>query len=229
MDKLIRRKVLISMLFIGLTMMGLFSYRYLPMELYPDAEYPTLHININTKTNLDPKYIENQAVIPVEGVVSGMERVEKINTRISPQGANTTVSFTKSTNIKYAYLKLEEKIKSITKNLPEEFTVQVSKAGSGMASDQFMTLQVLSSEDVDYVRNITDADIVPVLESTDGIASVNVMGGRQKSIEILLDKEKCKALNITASQISSLISGNMSEKTFAGSVKPAPAWQATSS
>ena len=134
MDKLIRRKVLISMLFIGLTMMGVFSYRYLPMELYPDAEYPTLHININTKTNLDPKYIENQAVIPVEGVVSGMEGVEKINTRISPQGANTTVSFTKSTNIKYAYLKLEEKIKSITKNLPEEFTVQVSKAGSGMAS-----------------------------------------------------------------------------------------------
>lgn len=218
MDKLIRRKVLISMLFIGLTMMGLFSYRYLPMELYPDAEYPTLHINISTKTNLDPQYIKSQAVIPIEGIISGMEGVEEINTRISSQGANTTVSFTKNTNIKYTYLKLEEKIKAIAKNLPEEFSVQVSKAGVGMASDQFMTLQVLSDEDIDYVRNITDADIVPVLESTDGIASVNVMGGRQKSIEILLDKEKCKALNITASQISTLISGNMSEKTFAGSV-----------
>ena len=191
MDKLIRRKVLISMLFIGLTMMGLFSYRYLPMELYPDAEYPTLHINISTKTNLDPQYIKSQAVIPVEGIISGMEGVEEINTRISSQGANTTVSFTKNTNIKYTYLKLEEKIKAIAKNLPEEFSVQVSKAGVGMASDQFMTLQVLSDEDIDYVRNITDADIVPVLESTDGIASVNVMGGRQKSIEILLDKEKC--------------------------------------
>ncbi len=44
------------------------------------------------------------------------------------------------------------------------------------------------------------------------------MGGRQKSIEILLDDEKCKALNITASQVSSLIGKNMSEKTFAGSV-----------
>lgn len=218
MDKLIKRKVLISMLFIGLTMMGLFSYRYLPMELYPDAEYPTLHINVRAKTNLDPKYIENQAVIPVEGVVSGIEGVEEIKTRINPQGANTTVSFSKNTNIKYAYLKLEERIKSITKNLPDEFTVQVNKAGTGMASDQFMTLQVLSSEDIDYVRNITDTDIVPILESTDGIASVNVIGGRQKSIEILLDKEKCKSLNITSSQISALIRNNMSEKTFAGSV-----------
>ena len=39
MNKLINRKVLISMIFIGLTMMGLFSYRYLLMELYPDAEF----------------------------------------------------------------------------------------------------------------------------------------------------------------------------------------------
>ena len=81
-----------------------------------------------------------------------------------------------------------------------------------------MTLQILGEDDIDYVRNITDADIAPILESTDGVASVTVIGGRQKSIEILLDQEKCKALNITASQVSSLISKNMSEKTFAGSV-----------
>lgn len=218
MNKLIKRTVLISMLFIGLTMMGVFSYSYLPMELYPDAEYPSLNVSINTKTELDPKYIESQAAIPVEGVISGMEGVEEIVTRISTQNARITVSFTKNTNIKYAYLKLEEKIKTLAKSLPEEFTVQVNKSGSGMASDQFMTLQILGDDDVDYVRNITDADIAPILESTDGIASVIVMGGRQKSIEILLDQEKCKALNITASQVSSMISKNMSEKTFAGSV-----------
>lgn len=218
MDKLIQRKVLISMIFIGLTMMGIFSYGYLQMELYPDAEFPSLNVSVNAKTDLDPKYIESQAAIPVEGVISGMEGVEEIITRISTRNARTSVSFTKNTNTKYAYLKLEEKIKTLAKTLPEEFTVQVSKSGTGKASDQFMTLQILGEDDVDYVRNITDADIAPILESTDGVASVTVMGGRQKSIEILLDQEKCKALNITASQVSSLISKNMSEKTFAGSV-----------
>ncbi len=206
------------MLFIGLTMMGIFSYRYLKTELYPDAEFPSLYVNISARTELDPKYIQNQAAIPVEGVISGMEGVEDITTRISTRNARITVSFTKNTRIKYAYLKLEEKIKTLAKTLPEEFTVQVSKAGSGRASDQFMTLQVLGDEDIDYVRNITDADIAPILENTDGIASVTALGGRQKSIEILLDQEKCKALNITPSQISSLISKNMSEKSFAGSV-----------
>lgn len=218
MHKLIHRKVLVSMLFIGLTLMGYFSYQYLPMELYPDAEFPSLNVNISAKTELDPKYIESQAAIPAEGIISGLEGVEKIETRITNRNARITVSFTKSTNTKYAYLKLEEKLKTLSKNMPEEFTVQVNKTGTGMVSDQFMTLQVLGDEDVDYVRNITDADIAPILESTDGIASVIVMGGRQKSIEITLDPEKCKALNLTASQISSLISKNMAEKTFAGTV-----------
>lgn len=216
MDKLIKRKVLISMLFIGLSLMGYFSYQYLPMELYPDAEFPTLSVNITAKTELDPKYIESQAVIPVEGVISGLEGVEEIDTRISTQNARISVSFTKSTNIKYAYLKLEERIKTISKNIPEEFKVQVSKSGAGRASDQFMTLMVLGDEDIDYVRNITDLDIAPILESTDGVAAVRVIGGRQKSIEIILDKAKCDALKITGSRISSLISRNMSEKTFVG-------------
>lgn len=218
MNTLINRKVLISMIFIGMTIMGIFSYRYLKMELYPDAEYPSLNVNISAKTELDCKYIESYGAIPVEGVISGMEGVEEITTSISPRNARIKVSFAKNTNVKYAYLKLEEKIKTLAKSLPEEFTVQVSKSGVGRASDQFMTLQIFGDEDIDYVRNIADADIVPILESTDGIASVAVLGGRQKSIEILLDQEKCKALNITTSLVSSLISKNMSEKSFAGSV-----------
>lgn len=218
MKKLLKRRVLISMLFIGLTLMGYFSYSYLPMELYPNAELPVLSVNIGTTTELDPKYIENQAVIPVEGVISTLEGVEKIETRISTRNARITVSFVKGTDVKYAYLKLDEKIKAIGGNIPEEFTVTVNKAPTGMVNSQFMTLFVLSDDDIDYVRSITDADIAPELENIEGVAGVIVMGGRQKSIEIILDEEKCAALKLTRSQISNMISRNMSEKTFAGPV-----------
>lgn len=218
MNKLIKRRVLISMLFIGLTMMGYFSYSYLPMELYPNAELPMLSVNVAAANEVDPKYIENQAAIPVEGVISTLEGVEKIQTRISTRSARITVTFVKGTDVKYAYLKLDEKIKAVAKNIPEEFKVTVNKASAGMVNSQFMTLFVLSGEDVDYVRSITDADIVPELENVEGVAGVMVMGGRQKSIEIILDESKCDALNLTRSQISNMISRNMSERTFAGPV-----------
>ena len=46
----------------------------------------------------------------------------------------------------------------------------------------FMNLRILGEDDIDYVRNIADSEIVPYLENIDGIANVTIMGGRQKSI-----------------------------------------------
>ena len=60
------------MLFIGLVMMGIFSQRYLPMELYPNADLPVLSVNVSAENELDPAYIENQAAIPVEGAASSL-------------------------------------------------------------------------------------------------------------------------------------------------------------
>ena len=69
------------MLFIGLVLMGIFSYKHLPMELYPNAELPVLSVSISSETESDPSYIENQVAIPVEGAVSALNGVEKIETR----------------------------------------------------------------------------------------------------------------------------------------------------
>jgi multidrug efflux pump subunit AcrB/ABC-type multidrug transport system ATPase subunit len=206
------------MIFIGLTLMGYFSYRFLSMELYPNAELPMLNVQITATQELDPSYIETKAAAPMEGVISTIEGVEKLETRISTRMASITVTFTKDTDIKYAFLKLDEKIKTASTTLPEKFRVTVNKTSTGMVSSQFMTVFVLSNEDVDYVRNITDKDIAPALENVDGVAGVMVIGGRQKSIEIIVDKEKCEALGINRSQISSLIASNMENKTFVGQV-----------
>ena len=218
MNTIIKRRVLVSMLFIGLVLMGIFSYKHLPMELYPNAELPVLSVSISPKTESDPSYIENQAAIPVEGAISSLNGVEKMETQIYSRGANISISFKQDVDLKYTFLQLEEKIKTISKNIPDIFTLRVSKSSAGAVSDMFMTLRILGEDDVDYVRNITDADIVPYLENIDGIANITTMGGRQKSIEVIIDPERCKALNITPSSISSKISSNLAEKSFAGSV-----------
>ncbi|HCC69590.1 MAG TPA: ABC transporter ATP-binding protein, partial [Bacteroidales bacterium] len=67
-------------------------------------------------------------------------------------------------------------------------------------------------------RNITDKDIKPELENIDGIAGVEVFGGRESSIEILLDEEACKANGITMNRVRSLIASNSNDKVFAGRV-----------
>jgi len=218
MNFIIQRKTLISMLFIGLSLLGFFSYKQLSMELYPIPEPVVLMVQISSQNEVDPSYLEQTGVIPTEGAISAMEGIDKIETRINNRGASITVSYNNDVDIKYAYLKLEQKLNSIKTTLPEGLFVQLFKAGMGSVSNQFMSLQIIGSGGVNRVRNVTDKDIRSKLESIDGIASVDIYGGREKSLDIILDHKKCEALNITPSKIASIISSGQKERTFTGSV-----------
>ncbi|MDR3251691.1 MAG: efflux RND transporter permease subunit, partial [Tannerella sp.] len=73
----------------------------------------------------------------------------------------------------------------------------------------------------DRVRNIVDEEIISEFENIDGVAGVSVYGGREKAIEVRLDKDACKALNITTSSISGMLSRNNQEKVYVGNVREA--------
>lgn len=204
------------MLFLGLTMLGYISYRQLPVELMPNAELPMLFVQIRSGIEVDPGYMENQAVIPIEGAISTMEGIESMESFINNQNASIQVNFKQNVNFKYTYLKLQEKIDLATANLDENFIVTVNRVDIEQLTNQFMELQIRGSGGVDRVRNIVDQEIAAEMENIDGIASVNVYGGKERSIEITYDAEACEAYDITPSQIRSAIMGNTTNRTFAG-------------
>lgn len=216
MKFIIERKVLISMLFVGLTLLGYISYRQLPVELMPDAELPMLYVQIGSRIEVDPSYMENQAIIPIEGAIGTMEGVETMETWLNSRQASIQVSFKKNVNFKYTFLKLQEKIEQAADNLPEEFTVMVNRVDVQQLSNQFMELQVRGSGGTDRLRNIVDQEVTREIENIDGIASVNVYGGKERSIEITIDKAACEAYGITMSQVRSALSRNSRNRTFTG-------------
>lgn len=218
MDFILKRRILVSMLVIGLSMLGYVSYRKLPVELIPNAQLPTLIVQVGTPLEVDPSYIENQAIIPVEGAIGTLENVERIESNISSRFGTIMVFYTKNADLKYANLKLQEKVDIVKGSIPEEFIINVIKIDLEQLTNQFMSLQVRGEGGVDRIRNITDRDIKPQLENIDGIAGVQVYGGQENSIEVRLNQKACKALEITPGQISSLLNSNSREKTFAGKV-----------
>ena len=218
MKFLINRRITISMIFLAITMLGIISYRQLSMELLPNAEYPTISVNVNSRTEVDPSYMESEVVMAIEGAIKTVEGIQYLNSDIGSSSARLTVNFKESVNLKYASIKVQEKIKEISKNLPEGFTVNVQKGGATGVQNSFMTLQIRGTGGVDRVRSIADEKITEHLENIDGVASVNVFGGREKSIEILLDKQSALARNLTTSSISQIISQNTQDRTFLGEV-----------
>ena len=218
MKFLINRRITISMIFLAVTLLGVISYKQLSMELLPNAEFPQISISINSRTDVDPSFLESQAVSIVEGAIKGVEGIEEINTNINAGNAIINVSFKKSVNFKYASIKLQEKVKGVSKDLPDGFTANIQKGRGSNVQSSFMSLQVRGDGGVDRVRSLADEKIVSKLENIDGIASVGVYGGREKSIEILLDKQAAAAYNVTTSSIGQLINQNSQARTFIGEV-----------
>ncbi|MBL7969541.1 MAG: efflux RND transporter permease subunit [Prolixibacteraceae bacterium] len=219
MKFIIDRKVLISMLFLGLTVLGYVSYRQLPVELLPNAELPFLFVQAGATTEMAPEYMENQVVVPLEGAIGTLEGIESIESNVNSRQASIVVYYQKDINFKYAYLKLQEKVNEIQSSMPENVRVNVAKVDLKQMNSQFMELQARGEGGVDRVRTIVDQDIQPDLENIDGIAAVNVYGGKQKSIEIILDTKACEAYNITPGKVRSVLSQNTRTRTYVGNLK----------
>ncbi len=218
MDFIIKRKVLISMLFIAVSMLGVFSYRQLSVELYPSVQVPYLFVQVGTSLEVDPKYMESQAIIPLEGAIGTLKGVEKIVSTAGQQQGSIQISYAPGTNVKFAFLKLQEKIEEVRKSIPQEFFVQALKFDMDQINNSLMTLQVKGSGGVDRVRQVVNRELVNKFQNIDGIANVAVFGGREKSVEIVLNEEVCKAFGITPADIRSALTRNSRARTFAGKV-----------
>ncbi len=204
------------MLFAGLTLLGYISYKRLPVELMPNAELPQLYVQINSRIEVDPSYMENQAVIPIEGAIGTMEGIESMESSLNNRSASIQVSFKQNVNFKYTFLKLQEKIDQVTDELDGNFVVTVNRVDIGQLTNQFMELQVRGSGGTDRIRNIVDEEITADMENVDGIASVSVYGGKERSIEITYDPAACEAYDITPSEIQQAITQGSSNRTFVG-------------
>jgi multidrug efflux pump subunit AcrB/ABC-type multidrug transport system ATPase subunit len=218
MDFIIKRRILISMLFIGLTMLGYVSYKKLSIELIPNAQLPNLIVQVSVRQEMDPSYIESQAIIPIEGAIGTLEGIEKMESNITSRGGSITIYYNQNTDLKYSNIKLQEKINIVKSSLASDFTISIVKVDLTQLTSQFMELQVRGPGGIDRIRNIADREIGPELENIDGIAGVQVYGGQENSIEIRLNEKACKANGISMSQITNLLNNNGANKTFAGRV-----------
>lgn len=207
------------MLFLGLTVLGYVSYKQLPVELLPNAELPFLFVQASATTDLAPEYMESQVVIPIEGAIGTLEGIESIESNITSRQGTVVVYYQKNVKFKYAYLKLQEKINELQSSMPANVRVNVAKVDLQQMNSQFMELQARGEGGIDRVRSIVDQNIKPDLENIDGIASVNVYGGKQKSIQIILDTKACEAYHITPGRIRSLLAQNTGSRTYVGTLK----------
>jgi multidrug efflux pump subunit AcrB/ABC-type multidrug transport system ATPase subunit len=206
------------MVFLAMVMLGVISYTKLPMELYPVPEMPEMVVMVNSTIEVNPSYMESQAIVPLEGAIGQLEGVEEISSMATRRNGTIEITYNEGVNLKYAQLRLQEKINEAKANIPEEFQIVVDKVDLRSMANQFMSLQLLGEGGVDRLRNVADKEVQDQLLNIDGIASVNIFGGRQKTITIEIAPDVAKAYSLTPFRIRQLLQSGQTDRTFVGEV-----------
>ncbi|MBT4098752.1 MAG: ATP-binding cassette domain-containing protein [Gemmatimonadetes bacterium] len=216
---ILRRPVMVCMLLLGACMLGVVSHQRLAVELIPFAELPLHIVQIRSQRDAEPAYLEHQAVIPIESAIATLEGIERIEASVQQREATLYIYYTPSTNQKYSYLRLQEEVAAAQMTLGDEFFVSAFKIDTEQMSNRFMGLQARGAGSLDQIRQVVDAKVLPQLESIDGVASVSIFGGRQRSVEVELDEDGLHSHGLTMADVSNRIAQAARPRRFLGHVE----------
>ncbi|MCX6149244.1 MAG: efflux RND transporter permease subunit [Ignavibacteriales bacterium] len=115
----IKRPVAITMFYLGLAFLGIYSFSKIGVDLLPNISLPHLIVQ-TTYSNATPEEIEKLVTEPLESAAGTVTGVKNI-TSVSKEGISVlSVDFLWGTNMDYTLLSLREKLDNIRFALPRE-------------------------------------------------------------------------------------------------------------
>jgi HAE1 family hydrophobic/amphiphilic exporter-1 len=198
------RPVAVGVVFLALVVFGALSYLRLPLALMPELSYPTLTVRTEYQ-GAAPEEVENEISRPIEealGVVAGLRRVSSV----SRAGVSDVVlEFAWDTEMSDAVQDTLEKLDTVF--LPEEAerplvlrfdpsldpVMELSLAGEG---DQYR-----GEEGLRRLRRLAELQVKRALEPIPGVAAVQVRGGLEEEIHVLLDESALDRTGLTIGDV----------------------------
>jgi len=194
------RRVLTTMLFTGLVVLGIVSLFNIPYSLLPEVSNPVLTI-VTDYRGATPEIVEREVTIPVEQGVAGVRGVMDVRS-ISRDGRSiVSVFFHRRTDMKSALLHMRERMDQVYWSLPDGCAKPVILT-VGPSSRPIMSIWVKGD------RNFVNRIVKRRIEQIDGVGEVRLTGVRKGEIVIRVDGELLNTLGIGIDEIINIIRAN---------------------
>ncbi|MDH3290943.1 MAG: efflux RND transporter permease subunit [Gemmatimonadota bacterium] len=204
----IRRPVAVSMAYVAVALLGVAAWRNIPIELLPDTELPKLFVTAEWR-GASPEATEAFVTAPLEAAVQQVRGVEKVKSTSSEQWgtaqARIEVEFARGTDMDFARLDLSERLAAMDDALPAE--VRQPRIEPYVPEEfrqqqrAFLSYTLTGPYTLEALRAHVDDELVPELQLVDGIAGIEVSGGRDRLVEIGLDERKVNALGLDPGRV----------------------------
>ena len=174
--------------------LGVVSFTRMTADLLPDINLPYVVI-MTTYPGASPETVEMAVTKPIESAMATVSNIEEITSTSGENYSMVILEFSQTTNMDSVSLEIREKLDQI-KGYWEDAVGNpvIMKLNPDMLPVMIAAVGVEDMEEnrvSDYVEN----EVMPEIESIEGVASVSVSGLIEESLHVVISQEKLDQIN----------------------------------
>lgn len=199
----IKRPIFISCVVLLMLILGFFSLKKMPVDMFPDVTFPVLFVQV-TYPGASPLDLEKQVSKPIEDEVGSISGLKTLTSNNLDSVAVIILEFKLGTDIKEVEQEVRNRLGNIRRDLPADIYEPVIRRFDP-ADQPVITLAITSALPEGEAYDIASEIIKPQFERLNDIGQVDIFGGRKQEIHVLIDKNKLQDRKISMLQVSQRI------------------------
>ncbi|QRR32571.1 efflux RND transporter permease subunit [Hydrogenophaga sp. YM1] len=197
----IRNPIPAAMLFVMLTLAGLFSFKQMKVQNFPDLDLPTITV-VAALPGASPNQLENDVARIIENSLASLQGLKHIYTKVQDGTVSLTVEFRIEKDTQQALDDVRSAVAKVRSELPTDLRDPIVNKVE-LAGGAVLAFTVASDKmDAEALSWFVDNDVSKLLLSVPGVGAVNRVGGVDREVQVLLDPLKLQALGTTATDVS---------------------------
>ena len=205
----IERPVLAVMVNLVFVFLGIVSFSMLTIDLFPEIDIPVVAVR-TIWPGANPKEVESQVTKEIEDAVTTISGIKSIESYSLDSASIVTIEFEFGTDVNLAHIDVKDKVDAIITRLPDDADPPIAEKFD-LGASPIMELMLIGDQPLRELYELADGDIKEALSRVQGVASVGILGGEKREIQVNLSKERLKAYELSITDIVQAVkSGNVS-------------------
>jgi len=206
-DVSIKRPIFASVMMLALVTLGIFSYRHLAIDMFPDVEIPVLSI-ITKYPGASPETVEREVSKRIEEAVNPISGVKHVISTSRESVSTVVIEFNLEVKINEASQEARAKVNAIRGDLPqgiEEPIIQKLDFSSIPIVSLAVRSETLSPKDL---TTLVEKKVKRRFENISGVGKVDLVGQSKREVNININPSRLEALGMGVDEV---ITGLQSE------------------
>ncbi|MCY1045791.1 efflux RND transporter permease subunit [Corallococcus sp. bb12-1] len=196
----ITRPIFTAMLMLAVVVFGLFAYPRIGVDQFPDVDFPVVTVT-TILPGADPESMEKNVSDPLEEALNTLNGVDTLRSINLESVSQIVVQFKLSTKVEVAAQDVRDRVQATLSKLPDEVeTPVVEKFDIGAAP--IITLALAGPLPVEELTRVADDIVKPALQRQPGVGSIDIVGGREREIQLVVDPQRLRGYGLAISDVS---------------------------